>query len=141
MTKLPLAPIKRIAVEGGAQRIGIPAADTISEAAGEWIKRVTIAAQKYAIHAGRKTIKPEDVIIVVKDMGINIPLNQKPKAKQKKTVSHQKPAVTPVQPPIVQPAPPAPAKPVQHGSILSPPASGAVQATLKAHEQTIRKTL
>jgi histone H3/H4 len=70
-TKLPLAPIKRIAVEGGAQRIGIPAAEIIGLAAEEWIKRITLAAEKYAIHAGRKTVKPEDIAVVVKDMGIN----------------------------------------------------------------------
>jgi histone H3/H4 len=93
MTKLPLAPIKRIAVEGGAQRIGIPAAEAIGLAAEEWIKRVTLSAEKYAVHSGRKTIKPEDILVVVKDMGINIqiPMKQKPKVKK---VAHvvQKPA-------------------------------------------------
>jgi DNA-binding protein len=96
MTKLPLAPIKRVAVEGGAQRIGIPAAEAIGLAAEEWIKRVTIAAEKYAIHAGRKTIKPEDIVIVVKDLGINIqiPMN-KPKPKAKKTAPKAAPVATP----------------------------------------------
>ena len=85
MAKLPLAPIKRIAVEGGAQRIGIPAAEIIGLAAEEWIKRITISAEKYAIHAGRKTVKPEDIIIVVKDMGINVQIPQsKSKPKPKK---------------------------------------------------------
>lgn len=108
-TKLPLAPIKRIAVEGGAQRIGIPAAEIIGLAAEEWIKRITLAAEKYAIHAGRKTVKPEDIAVVVKDMGINIQITQpKPKPKVKKIA----PVVdtTPFPPlPPKPPVPPAPA--------------------------------
>jgi DNA-binding protein len=100
MTKLPLAPIKRIAVEGGAQRIGIPAAKVLGLAAEEWIKRVTVAAEKYAVHAGRKTTKPEDIVIVVRDMGINVPIPQKEKSsKSKKSNSAAKPAPTPSSPP------------------------------------------
>lgn len=99
--KLPLAPIKRIAVEGGAQRIGIPAAEIIGLAAEEWIKRITLAAEKYAIHAGRKTVKPEDIAVVVKDAGIIIQINAtKPKHKAKKVV--------PVTPDVIPPRPPFP---------------------------------
>lgn len=104
--KLPLAPIKRIAVEGGAQRIGIPAAEIIGLAAEEWIKRITLAAEKYAIHAGRKTVKPEDIAVVVKDAGIIIQINTpKPKPRVKKTV----PATPEVAPrPPLPPFPPTP---------------------------------
>ncbi len=109
MAKLPLAPIKRIAVEGGAQRIGIPAAEIIGLAAEEWIKRITISAEKYAIHAGRKTVKPEDIIIVVKDMGINVQIPQtKSKPKPKKPV-----AAAPVVKPVVNTAPAVPVTPEQ----------------------------
>jgi histone H3/H4 len=84
-TKLPLAPIKRIAVEGGAQRIGIPAAEVIALAAEQWIKDITMKAEKYAVHAGRKTVKPEDIVVVVKDLGINVQIPQsKPKAPKAK---------------------------------------------------------
>jgi histone H3/H4 len=106
--KLPLAPIKRIAVEGGAQRIGIPAAEIIGLAAEEWIKRITLAAEKYAIHAGRKTVKPEDIAVVVKDMGITIQINSpKPKHKVKKVVPVEvapRPPLPPF-PPTPTPAP------------------------------------
>jgi histone H3/H4 len=102
-TKLPLAPIKRIAVEGGAQRIGIPAAEIIGLAAEEWIKRITLSAEKYAIHAGRKTVKPEDVAVVVRDMGINIQIAQnKPKHKLKKLI--ESPPVSVIPPaPVTEP--------------------------------------
>lgn len=129
MTKLPLAPIKRIAVEGGAQRIGIPAAEVIGLAAEEWIKRVTVAAEKYAVHAGRKTVKPEDIVIVVKDMGINVQIPQKAKqSKAKKAAAAPKPVST------VQPEVNAIVKP-----IVPPLGTGAVQVTLKAQAQAIKK--
>jgi histone H3/H4 len=118
-TKLPLAPIKRIAVEGGAQRIGIPAAEIIGLAAEEWIKRITLAAEKYAVHAGRKTVKPEDIAVVVRDMGITIQINpSKPKPKVKKVVPVT-PEVIPPRPPFPKPTPapmtetPKPAVPIQ----------------------------
>ena len=80
-------------------------AEIIGLAAEEWIKRVTLAAEKYAVHAGRKTVKPEDIAVVVKDMGINIQIPQsKPKPKIKKIIA----AVTPVSPPPKPPMPPSP---------------------------------
>lgn len=121
MTKLPLAPIKRVAVEGGAQRIGIPAAEAIAIAAEEWIRRVTIAAEKYAVHAGRKTIKPEDIVIVVKDLGINIQIpTSKPKQKAKKVI----PKTTPQQ--VVQPAVPKPTMTAPVSTLQSTPTSKTV---------------
>jgi histone H3/H4 len=128
MTKLPLAPIKRIAEEGGAQRIGIPASEVIGLAAEEWIKRVAVAAEKYAIHAGRKTVKQEDVVVVVKDLGINvtIPQSSKPKSKAKKPEQkpHSAPAaavqpqVAPQVPQAVQQPPVVPQQqPVQNNKV------------------------
>jgi histone H3/H4 len=121
MTKLPLAPIKRIAIEGGAQRIGIPAAEAIGMALEELTKRITIQAEKFANHAGRKTVKPEDILVVVKEMGVNIQISQiKPKTKVKK-LKPVAPSLNPTSPVIpaptvIPPKPPtptpAPMKPV-----------------------------
>jgi len=136
MTKLPLAPIKRIAVEGGAQRIGIPAAKILAIAGEEWIKRVTIAAEKYANHAGRKTVKPEDIIVVVKDQGFNVQIPQTskhPKPKKVSTAPIPTATVAPL-PPVTPPVAPLPPKPsvVTH----TPPIVGSmIQATLNAQAQ------
>jgi len=106
--RLPLAPIKRIAESGGAQRIGMPAVEAIAIAAEEWIKNLTVSAEKYANHAGRKTIKPEDIIVVMKEQGISIQMPAHKKPVQKKIT--KKPAATV--------APPAPAVPTKQGQLV-----------------------
>ncbi|ADN37009.1 Transcription factor CBF/NF-Y/histone domain protein [Methanolacinia petrolearia DSM 11571] len=63
---LPIAAVVRIAKKNGAERVGSDAAQAIVDAAEAYIANLTKEASKYAQHAGRKTIKKEDV-----DMAVN----------------------------------------------------------------------
>ena len=63
---LPIAAVVRIAKKHGAERVGSDAAQAIVDAAESYIANLTKEASKYALHAGRKTIKKEDV-----DMAVN----------------------------------------------------------------------
>jgi hypothetical protein len=109
---------------------------------------VTIAAEKYAIHAGRKTVKPEDIAIAVKDMGINVQIPQKTKPKVRRVAAvvadtHVEPVQTPVKtiPAGVVPKVEVPQMtPVQKPVVSPPPIppASSVQATLKAQAQLIK---
>jgi len=66
MADLPIAAVVRIAKKNNAERVGSDAAQAIVSAAEEYIANLTIEANKYAKHAGRKTIKKEDVDMAVK---------------------------------------------------------------------------
>lgn len=100
MLILPLAPVKRVAEHGGAERVGNDATEALALAAEEWIKKITLSAQKYAKHAGRKTLKAEDVLVVVKEHGIMIQL---PPQKMKATTG-VKPGTKEVKKPVAAPA-------------------------------------
>jgi len=111
MLILPLAPVKRVAEHGGAERVGNDATEALALAAEEWIKKITLSAQKYAKHAGRKTLKAEDVLVVVKEQGIMIQL---PPQKMKATtgVKHgtkevKKPVAAPAKEPVKESVKPA----------------------------------
>jgi len=58
---IPTAVVKRIMTEGGAQRISPDAADELGRMLVEHGKKLTAAAVAAAQHAGRTTIKKEDV--------------------------------------------------------------------------------
>jgi histone H3/H4 len=58
---LPVAAIVRIAKKSGAKRVGRDAAMILSAKAEDYIAQLTKEANKLAIHAGRKTLKEEDV--------------------------------------------------------------------------------
>jgi histone H3/H4 len=60
-TELPIAAIQRIAKKGGAERIGKEAAEVIGLKAEAYIKDLAKKAATLADHAGRKTIKVEDI--------------------------------------------------------------------------------
>lgn len=94
MPILPIAPVKRIAEECGVERVGLDATQALCIGAQEWIKKVAVKAQKYAKHAGRKTLKAEDIFVVVKEEGINI---QMPPPRPR-PVPAQKPVETPSTP-------------------------------------------
>ena len=100
--ELPLAPVKRVSESSGVQRIGLPAVEIIALASQEFIKRITLNAEKYATHAGRKTIKPEDIIVVIKDEGIIV---QIPAKKQRKSISQHKPQQPAIQPKVQEQKP------------------------------------
>ncbi len=67
MADLPKAAIVRIAKKAGADRVGEDAADVIILKAEEYISKLAADAFELAKHAGRKTIKAEDVNLALKD--------------------------------------------------------------------------
>jgi DNA-binding protein len=61
MADLPIAAVVRIAKKNGAERVGSDAAEVLVAKTEEYIAQLTKEANKLAMHAGRKTIKEEDV--------------------------------------------------------------------------------
>lgn len=61
MADLPIAAVIRIAKANGAERVGSDAAELLVQKAEGYIGKLTKEANKLATHAGRKTIKAEDV--------------------------------------------------------------------------------
>jgi histone H3/H4 len=65
---LPIAAVVRIAKKSGAERVGSDAAVALLEKAEEYIACLARESNKLAMHAGRKTIKEEDVELAVKSV-------------------------------------------------------------------------
>ncbi|MFH0968379.1 MAG: histone family protein [Methanobacteriota archaeon] len=61
MADLPTAAVIRIAKASGAERVGSDAAEMLVKMAEEYIGELAKEANRLAVHAGRKTIKAEDV--------------------------------------------------------------------------------
>ncbi len=68
MADLPIAAIVRIAKKSGADRVGNDAAASLVAKAEDYIASLAKEANKYAMHAGRKTIKKEDVELAAKSV-------------------------------------------------------------------------
>ena len=66
MADLPTAAVIRIAKANGAERVGSDAAAILVQKAEEYIGNLSREAEKLAAHAGRKTIKAEDVEMAAK---------------------------------------------------------------------------
>ena len=61
MAELPIAPLKRIIKEAGAERVSDDAAAALADAIEEYAEEVAVQANKLAKHAGRKTVTADDI--------------------------------------------------------------------------------
>jgi histone H3/H4 len=68
LANLPVAAIIRIAKQNGAERVGSDAANALISKAEDYISRLTVEANKLALHAGRKTLKAEDIEMAVESI-------------------------------------------------------------------------
>ena len=67
MADLPIAAVVRIAKKHGSERVGSDAAEALVAKAEDYIAELTKEANRLAQHAGRKTIKAEDVKMAADD--------------------------------------------------------------------------
>jgi len=61
MVELPIAPIERIVKKSGAERISEDAKKELAVILEEYGSKIAMEAVKLAKHAGRKTIKTDDI--------------------------------------------------------------------------------
>lgn len=66
MTELPIAPVKRILKNAGATRISDDAAVELAKVLEEIGETYAAQANKLAKHAGRKTVKAEDIALATR---------------------------------------------------------------------------
>lgn len=66
MSELPRAPVARIMKNVGATRISNDAVSLMNEALEDYGISIATKAKDYAHHAGRKTIKADDVKLALK---------------------------------------------------------------------------
>jgi histone H3/H4 len=66
MSEIPLAPFERIFKNSGADRTSEAALKAIREAVEDYAEALAEASTALAKHAGRKTVKAEDVKLAAK---------------------------------------------------------------------------
>jgi len=64
---LPLAAMEKILKKGGAERVGETAKAALRDILEERAEATARLAVRLASHAGRKTVKPEDIALAAKD--------------------------------------------------------------------------
>ncbi len=76
MSDLPLAAIQRIAKNAGAERVGTDAVEALAKKAEAYIANVVKKANGLATHAGRKTLKAEDINLADTEQPAKIPVKK-----------------------------------------------------------------
>lgn len=66
MSEIPRAPVARLMKSVGASRISGDAVDLMNEAMEDYGIRLASKANEFARHAGRKTVKADDVKLALK---------------------------------------------------------------------------
>ncbi|WP_407355586.1 histone family protein [Methanolobus sp. WCC5] len=69
MTIIPFAPIERVIRNAGAQRVSESAGMELTEILEEYGLEISREAIKLAEHAGRKTVKAEDIKLAKNMLG------------------------------------------------------------------------
>jgi len=64
---LPLAAMEKLLKQGGAERVSDKAKAALKEAIEDIANEIAVKAIKLAVHAGRKTIKAEDIKLAVRE--------------------------------------------------------------------------
>lgn len=70
MNELPLAPLKRIVKNNGASRISGEGLTAFNDAVEQMAETLAERSGELAAHAGRVTIKKEDVVMASKFLGL-----------------------------------------------------------------------
>ena len=64
---LPLAAMEKLLKQGGAERVSDKAKAALKNVLEEIAHDIAVKSIKLAEHAGRKTVKPEDIKLAVKE--------------------------------------------------------------------------
>lgn len=64
---LPLAAMEKLLKQGGAERVSDKAKAALKNAIEETAYEIAVKSIKLAVHAGRKTVKAEDIKLAVKE--------------------------------------------------------------------------